>query len=86
MELNEIVEKMAKALIVVDSATKTQRTSRSGSGDYISCVGTIWEDDFTQEAVIRWALNYPGDFSGFSDDWFEEYMWKQDKLYLSMMF
>jgi hypothetical protein len=71
MELNEIVEKMAEALIVVDSATKTQRASRSGSGDYIPCVGTIWEDDFTQEAVIRWAMNYPKDFAGFSDDWFE---------------
>jgi hypothetical protein len=58
-------------LIVVDSTTETQRASRSGSGDYISCVGTIWEDDFTREAVINWALTHPDDFSGFSEDWFE---------------
>ena len=71
MELKEIVKKLAEALVVVDSSTETQRESRSGSGKYIPCVGTMWEDDFTREAVIRWAMNYPDDFPHFSDDWFE---------------
>lgn len=58
----ELIEKMAKALIVVDSSTKTQRASRSDSGNYIPCVGTIWESDFTQEAVIRWTFKSQGLF------------------------
>ena len=71
MELYEIVKKIAEALVVVDSTTETQRASRSGSGGYIPCVGTIWEDDFTRESVINWALRYPDDFSNFSEKWFE---------------
>ena len=68
MELEQIVENFAKSLVVVDETTEIQRTSRSGSGDYIPCVATMWEDDFTREAVITWALRSPNDFENFSEN------------------
>ena len=71
MELEDIVKNMAESLVVVDQTTETQRASRSGSGDYIPCVGTIWEDDFTSEAVINWVMRRPTDFQNFSERWFE---------------
>ena len=66
MELEQIVENMAISLKVVDESTEIQRESRSGSGAYIPCVGTMWEDDFTRESVITWALRAPGDFQNFT--------------------
>jgi hypothetical protein len=71
MYLEEIVKNMAESLKIVDETTETQRKSRSGSGEYIPCVGTIWEDDFTREAVINWALRSPASFQNFSEKWFE---------------
>ena len=71
MELQDIVDNFALSFKVVDDNTTTQRSSRSGSGAYIPCVGTIWEDDFTREAVIAWALRSPQDFQNFSENWFE---------------
>ena len=62
MRLEQIVENMAVSLKVVDEMTEIQRESRSGSGAYIPCVGTMWEDDFTREAVLSWALRAPSDF------------------------
>ena len=70
MELEQI-QNFAKSLVVVDETTEIQRTSRSGSGDYIPCVATMWEDDFTREAVITWALRSPNDFENFSEKWLE---------------
>ena len=60
-----------KISIIMNETTETQRASRSGSGDYIPCVGTIWEDDFTSEAVINWVMRRPTDFQNFSERWFE---------------
>ena len=71
VELKHIVANMAASLKVVDESTEIQRESRSGSGGYIPCVGTMWEDDFTREAVITWALRSPSDFHGFTEKWFE---------------
>jgi hypothetical protein len=71
MDLEDIVKNMADSLVVVDETTETQRASRSGSGDYIPCVGTIWEDDFTREAVINWAFRKPNNFQNFTEKWFE---------------
>ena len=41
MELDVIGKRIAEFLQVVDSSTMTQRASRTGSGAYIPCVGTI---------------------------------------------
>ena len=71
MRLEQIVENMAISLKVVDETTEIQRESRSGSGAYIPCVGTMWEDDFTREAVLSWALRAPSDFQNFTEKWFE---------------
>jgi hypothetical protein len=71
MELKTIVQRMAESLKLVDQTTTTQRASRSGSGDYIPCVGTIWEDDFTREALRAWELNHPEEFSTTTDEWTE---------------
>ena len=71
MELEQIVENMAKSLVIVDEITEIQHESRSGSGAYISCVGTMWEDDFTRESIINWALRSPGDFENFTEKWLE---------------
>ena len=71
MDLEQIVENFAMSLTVVDEMTEIQRESRSGSGAYIPCVGTMWEDDFTREAVITWALRCPDDFQNFTEKWFE---------------
>lgn len=71
MDLEVIVNRLVEALIKVDSLTETQRESRSGSGAYIQCVGTLWEDDFTKEALIQWNEAHPDDFSGFSKSWVE---------------
>ena len=71
MELSFIASRLAELLPVVDSKTTTQRASRSGSGDYIPCVGTIWEDDFTKEVISEWFSRYPEELSGFSDKWIE---------------
>ena len=71
MLLEDIVNNFAISLKVVDETTTTTRESRSGSGAYIPCVGTIWEDDFTREATIAWALRTPQDFHNFSEKWFE---------------
>jgi len=71
MELKVIVERLAEALVNVDEKTTTVHESRSGSGAYLPCVGTIWEDDFTREAVIEWNEIYPRDFSGFTKEWLE---------------
>ena len=59
MELSFIASRLAELLPLVDSKTTTQRASRSGSGDYIPCVGTIWEDDFTREVIFEWSSKYP---------------------------
>ncbi len=71
MNLEQIVENFAISLTVVDEMTEIQRESRSGSGAYIPCVGTMWEDDFTREAMIAWALRSPEDFQNFTEKWFE---------------
>jgi len=71
MELEVIVNKLVEALIKVDANTTTIHHSRSGSGAYLPCVGTIWEDDFTREAIIEWNDNHPNDFLEFSKDWLE---------------
>ena len=71
MELEVIVGRLVEALVKVDSMTETQRESRSGSGAYIQCVGTLWEDDFTKQALIQWNEARPNDFSGFSESWVE---------------
>jgi len=71
MELKVIVERLVEALIKVDAETTTIHESRSGSGAYLPCVGTIWEDDFTREAIIEWNDNHPNDFLEFSKDWLE---------------
>ena len=71
MELEHIVKRMSEALLTVDSTTETQRESRSGSGAYIPCVGTMWEDDFTREAIINWAIKYPEELENFSEKWLE---------------
>ena len=71
MELKVIVERLVEALIKVDTKTTTIHESRSGSGAYLPCVGTIWEDDFTREAIIEWNDNHPKDFLEFSKDWLE---------------
>ena len=71
MELEVIVKRLVEALVNVDEKTTTIHKSRSGSGAYLPCVGTIWEDDFTREAIIDWNENHPDDFSGFSKEWLE---------------
>ncbi len=71
MELSLIVSRLAELLPIVDNKTTTQRASRSGSGDYIPCVGTIWEDDFTKEVISEWSSMYPSELPGFSDKWIE---------------
>jgi hypothetical protein len=71
LELKVIVERLVEALVNVDEKTNTIHESRSGSGAYLPCVGTIWEDDFTKEALIEWNTNYPNDFTGFSEEWIE---------------
>lgn len=71
MDLSFIASRLAELLPIVDSKTTTQRASRSGSGDYIPCVGTIWEDDFTKEVITEWSKRYPSELPGFSDKWIE---------------
>ena len=71
MELKVIAEKIAHYLPIVDRETTTQRASRTGSGEYIPCVGTIWEDDFTREVIQAWASDSPSDLPSFSSDWLE---------------
>ena len=71
MELDVIGKRIAEFLPVVDSSTMTQRASRTGSGAYIPCVGTIWEDDFTREVVQEWSKERTAELPGFSKDWLE---------------
>ena len=39
--------------------------------EYIPCIGTIWEDDFTREVVSNWHRSHPSEFQNFSEKWFE---------------
>ena len=71
VELEKISQRISEYLPVVDAITQTQRASRTGSGAYIPCVGTIWEDDFTREVVQEWSKDAPGELPGFSNDWLE---------------
>ena len=71
MDLDTISRRISEFLPDVDSITQTQRTSRTGSGAYIPCVGTIWEDDFTREVVQEWSKTKPAELPGFSNDWLE---------------
>ena len=71
MELREIAQNVATSLMQVDSKTNTQRASRTGSGKYIPCIGTIWEVDFTREVISQWATTNSSDFTNFSQKWFE---------------
>ena len=71
MDLSIIASRLAELLPLVDSKTTTQRASRSGSGDYIPCVGTIWEDDFTKEVIKEWSIRYSSELPGFSEKWIE---------------
>lgn len=71
MDLDTISRRISEFLPVVDSITQTQRASRTGSGAYIPCVGTIWEDDFTREVVQEWSKTKPAELPGFSNDWLE---------------
>lgn len=71
MDLKHIVRRIAQSLVVVDGKTATQRASRTGSGEYIPCIGTIWEDDFTREVVSEWHRTHPNEFQHFSEKWFE---------------
>jgi len=71
MELELVVKRLAEALVKVDGRTLIQRQSRTGSGAYIPCVGTLWEGDFTKAALIEWNSSHPNDFTGFSEDWVE---------------
>jgi len=71
LEVDEICERIAEFIPGVDAKTQTQRSSRSGSGAYIPCVGTIWEDDLTREVATEWFSNRPGDLPGFTTDWLE---------------
>jgi len=71
MELAVVVRRLVESLIEVDATTHIQRESRSGSGAYIPCVGTLWEDDFTKAALLNWNAKHPEDFDGFSENWVE---------------
>lgn len=71
MELELISQRISQFLPVVDSSTETQRASRTGSGDYIPCVGTIWEDDFTREVIHEWSEAIPDELPNYSQDWLE---------------
>ena len=72
MELKHIVQRLAESLKHVDGHTHTQRKSRTGSGAYIPCVGTLWESDFTEEALVAWATAHPEELPGFDiTEWIE---------------
>jgi len=71
MELSLIASRLAEILPIVDAKTTTQRASRSGSGEYIPCVGTIWEDDLTREITEMWSKSYPDELPEYSDKWLE---------------
>lgn len=71
VELEDVAQRIAMYLPVVDQQTTTQRASRSGSGAYIPCVGTIWEDDFTREVAQAWHDAAPHELPGFNKDWLE---------------
>jgi hypothetical protein len=44
MDLKHIVRRIAQSLVVVDGKTATQRASRTGSGEYIPCIGTLLQE------------------------------------------
>ena len=71
MDLSLITSRMAEILPIVDEETTTQRASRSGSGGYIPCVGTIWEDDLTREIIDKWSKLYPDELPEYSEKWLE---------------
>jgi len=71
MDLSFITSRMAEILPIVDEETTTQRASRSGSGGYIPCVGTIWEDDLTREIIDKWSKLYPDELPEYSEKWLE---------------
>jgi hypothetical protein len=70
MELRHIVDRVGACLQIVDGKTTTQRASRTGSGKYIPCVGTIWEEDATREILAEWDKSFP-DLLGYKPDWTE---------------
>ena len=70
MELNHIVDRVAASMKIVDASTMTQRASRTGSGAYIPCIGTIWEEDATREVLAEWNKSFP-DLVGYKASWVE---------------
>ena len=70
MELSHIVDRVAASMKIVDGSTMTQRASRTGSGDYIPCIGTIWEEDATREVLAEWNRTFP-DLVGYKPSWVE---------------
>ena len=55
-QLSEIVENFALSFKLVDENTTTQRSSRSGSGAYIPCVGLMETTKYATLGQITEAL------------------------------
>jgi len=70
MELQHVVDRVAACMKIVDASTMTQRASRTGSGEYIPCIGTIWEEDATREILAEWDRSFP-DLVGYKPSWVE---------------
>ena len=68
MELEEIVNRIAELIPVVDSTTDIQVRNRRNKRPYVKGVATLFEPQFTKEVVRCWQKEFPSELSWINDE------------------
>ena len=68
MELNEIVERIASLIPLIDSTSEIQNRNRRTKRPYVKGVATLFEPQFTKEVVKYWPIEYDGELSFIDDE------------------
>jgi hypothetical protein len=68
MELEEIVNRIAELIPVIDSTTDIQVRNRRNKRPYVKGVATLFEPQFTKEVVRCWSAEHPTDLSWINDE------------------
>ena len=68
VELNEIVERIASLIPLIDSTSEIQNRNRRTKRPYVKGVATLFEPQFTKEVVKYWPIEYDGELSFIDDE------------------
>lgn len=68
MELEQIVERIASLVPLIDESTEIQNHNRRNKRPYLKGVATLFEPQFTKELVRCWNEYYPGELSHIHDE------------------